>query len=207
MKRYMVIREFLKCLNDNDIALFSGSETCKEAFQYDRKGNFYIIEPPEIVPSIALGTAMNTDKRVFVFIDDEHFLKDMGVSAQIAVSNCVNIFYIILRSGCYQSSGFQPTIFGGISGAKSFLFGLGFVVHEFSKYFEDRNFSAMKGFVENIKGPMAILINIDKGLKKGLKDIKKNIDLKSEIKNFIVDEDLGTSLFVPPTVVIDRDST
>jgi hypothetical protein len=203
----MVIREFLKCVNDNDIVLFSGNEMCKEAFQYDRRGNFYIIDPVEIVSSLALGVAMNTDKRVFIFIDDEYFLRNVGASAQVAVSNCQNIFYIILNSGCYQSSGFQPTIFRAMPGAKSFLYGLGFVVHNFSKYFEDKNFSALKDFVSTIKGPMAILIDIDKGLKKGLKDEKKKVDLKSEIQDFIMDEDLGTSLFIPPTVVIDRDST
>jgi hypothetical protein len=203
----MVIKEFLKCLNNNDIVLFSGSEMCKEAFQYDRKGNFYIIDTPEIVSSIALGIAMNTNKRVFVFIDDEYFLKDMSVSAQMAVSNCINTFYIILNSGCYQSSGFQPTIFRGIAGVKSFLYGLGFIVHDFSKYFEEKKFVDLADFVGNIKGPMAILIEIDKGLKKGLKNIKEDVDLKSGVQNFIVDENLGTSLFVPPTVVIDRDST
>jgi len=205
MKRYIVIREFLKCLEDNDIAIFSENEMSKEAFQYDREGSFYITDSPGSALSIALGVAMNTNKRVFVFINDECFLREVGAAAQAAVSKCVNIFYVMLNSGYYQSSGFQPTIFEGFAGIKSFLYGSGFIVYDFSHYFKDKAFSVIHSIINNVKGPMAILIKIDKGLKKGLKNLDNKINFKERLMSFINDEELGTSLFVPPTVVIDRD--
>lgn len=205
MRRHIVIREFLKYLEDNDVAIFSENEMSKEAFQYDREGNFYITDSPGSALSIALGIAMNTDKRIFVFVNDECFLRDVGAATQAAVSKCINIFYVMLNSGYYQSSGFQPTIFEGLVGIKSFLFGSGFVVYDFSHYFEKKDFSVMHSIINNVKGPMTILVKVDKGLKKGLKNLNSKINFKERIMNFINDEELGTSLFVPPTVVIDRD--
>ena len=63
----------------------------------------------------------------------------------------------------------------------------------------------MHSIINNVKGPMTILVKVDKGLKKGLKNLNSKINFKERIMNFINDEELGTSLFVPPTVVIDRD--
>ena len=34
MKRYTVIKHFMDLLHENDILIFSGSERCKEAYQY-----------------------------------------------------------------------------------------------------------------------------------------------------------------------------
>jgi hypothetical protein len=206
MKRYIVIKEFLKCLKDNDVAIFSENEMSKEAFQYDREGNFYIMDSPGSALSVALGIAMNTNKRVFVFINDECFLREMGAIAQAAVSRCINVFYVILDSGLYQSSGFQPTIFEGFAGIKNILFGLGLIVHDFSHYFENKALAEMNQLVETVKGPMAILLKVDKGLKRKLKSLNHRIDFKERLMGFVANEEIGTSLFTTPNVVIDRDS-
>jgi thiamine pyrophosphate-dependent acetolactate synthase large subunit-like protein len=70
MKRYSVIKNFTNLLKDNDIVIFSGKNMCKEAYQYDKPGYFYIDDTFGLSVSFALGIAMSTDKRVFVFVGE-----------------------------------------------------------------------------------------------------------------------------------------
>lgn len=201
MKRYRVIKEFLSCLKENDIAVFAGEDLSKEAYQCDREGNFYILDSPGIASSIALGIAMNTTKRVFLFIGDGECLMELGVYAQIAVSRCKNIFCVILDNDCYQSAGGFPTIFRSINSMTGVLFNLGFIFQNYTLHFRKRiSVPFMKNKIGNLRGPVAILIEVGKGYKKGLKSIPlSKIDIKNRITKFIKNEDSGTSLFVPPS--------
>lgn len=200
MKRYSIIKIFLSCLKDNDIVIFSGNNLSKEAYQFDREGNFYIDSVDEIAQSIALGVAMSTDKRVFLICEDSTFLKDFGCAAQTAVSKCKNIFYVILNSGYYQDEGKQPTIFNEISGIKGVLFNLGFVVHDYTLYFKNKESVAyMKNIINTIRGPLTIIIKIDIGVKNKLDNIKHSkVELKNRLHNFLTIREDGTSLFAPP---------
>ncbi len=202
MKRQPVIRRLLESLNDNDIAIISNS-LVKEAFQYDREGNFYINNTSTIAASFGLGLAMGTEKRVFVFVSDSEFLKDFGVASQLAVSKCKNIFYIILHSGKYQSSGGQPTIFREISAPKGLLFNLGFLVHDYTHYFKKRSSEKeIVKIVDRIRGPLAILVAVDSGINRNLSEMSySNVELKERLINFMTNEDLGTSLYEPPSFV------
>lgn len=202
MKRYNVIKIFLSCIEDNDVVIFAGSNLSKEAFQFDREGNFYIEDTDAIALSVTIGIAMSTDKRVFLICEDSTFLKDFGSAAQAAVSKCKNIFYLILNSGYYQDSGKHPTIFNEISGLKGVLFNLGFVVHDYTAYLKNKNsINYMKNIVKTIRGPLVIFINIDVGIKKKINDIKyTKVELKNRICSFINKKEDGTSLFIPPAL-------
>ena len=71
MKRYSVLRYFMKnILEESDVAILTGREMCKEAYQYDRPGNLYIYDDFGLTVSLATGVAMATDKRVFVFVGE-----------------------------------------------------------------------------------------------------------------------------------------
>lgn len=200
MKRYRVVKDFLLCLKDNDVAIFSGKDLSREAFQYDRKGNFYISDAPGLASSLAIGMAMNTDKRIFVFCGDGDFMLELGAAAQMAVSKCENIFYVVFDNGCYQASGCQPTIFRELASIMGVIFNFGFVTHKFTKHFEKKiSVSKMSKTIANLRGPSAIIIEVDKGYKKGLRDVSySKVELKNNISDFIRNRELGTSLFVPP---------
>jgi len=199
MKRYKVIKDFIACLKDNDIAIFAGEDVSKEAYQFDREGNFYITESRGVAAAFALGVAMNTRKRVFIFAGDGNFLMEMGAYAQIAVSRCKNIFCVILDNDCYQSAGGPPTIFRSLNSATGVLFNMGFTFFNYTPHFKGRvSIKNMSKKIDNLVGPASILIEVDKGLKKGTKDVGiSKEDLKNRLSNFII-EDTGTSLFVPP---------
>jgi len=200
MKRYKVIKDFLSCLKENDVAVFAGEDLSKEAYPYDREGNFYVLDSPGIASSLALGLAMNTKKRVFIFVGDGECLMELGAYAQTAVSRCKNIFCVILDNDCYQAAGGSPTIFRAVNSMTGVLFNLGLIFQNYTPHFKGRiSVPAMTKKIGNLVGPIAILIKVDKGYKKGLEDIDiSKVDIKDRMVEFIKNEEIGTSLFVPP---------
>ena len=200
MKRYRVIKEFLSCLKDNDVAIFAGEDLSKEACPYDREGNFYILDSPGVASSVALGIAMNTNKRIFIFAGDGECLMELGAYAQTAVSKCKNIFCVILDNDCYQAAGGSPTIFRSVNSMTGVLFNLGFVFQNYTPHFRKKiSVPYMTKKIGNLVGPIAILIEVDKGYKKDLEELDfSKIDIRNRIIEFINNEDSGTSLFVPP---------
>lgn len=194
MRRYAVLRKLIGILNENDIAIFSGSEMCKEAYQYDRPGNFYISEPSGLAASFALGVAMSTTKRVFVFIGEGEFLKDFIVALQIKSSQARNIFLVLLDNGMYQSAGGFPNIMEHFKSKSASIFNMGLAVFNFDIYFKGNNFKNLPGFMNNLRGPASILINVDPGTKKNLPDIEvSSVDLKNRFFEFVRNIEVGTS--------------
>jgi len=200
MKRFKVIKDFLSCLKENDIAIFAGEDLSKEAYEYDREGNFYVLDSPGVASSIALGIAMNTKKRVFIFSGDGECLMELGAYAQAAVSRCKNIFCVILDNDSYQAAGGSPTIFRSVTSMTGVLFNFGFLFQNYTKHFTGRTpIKIMTQKIGSLVGPAAILIEVDKGYKKDLKEIDlSKKEIKDRIIKFIGNEELGTSLFVPP---------
>lgn len=202
MKRYRAIRDFLSCLEQNDVAVFSGESISKEAYLYDKKGYFYTTDSYGMAPSLALGIAMSTDKRTFIFDGDGSCMMELSSLAQIAASKTNNIFYVILDNGCYQAAGGQPTIFREMSSVKGFIFSLGFTVFELTNYFKSKSsVLKMQKIVRNLRGPAAIIIKVDKGVNNKIGDLDiDKIELRDRITEFIKDMNLGTSLFIPPAL-------
>jgi len=200
MKRYKVIKDFIACLKENDIAIFAGEDLSREAYPYDREGNFYVLDSPGIATALALGIAMNTRKRVFIFAGDGECLMELGAYAQAAVSRCKNIFCVILDNDCYQIAGGSPTIFRSINSMTGVLFNLGFIFQNYTQHFTGKtSLTNMTKKIGNLVGPVSILIQVDKGYKKNLEEIDiSKTDITNRIIKFIKNEELGTSLFVPP---------
>lgn len=204
MRRYSVVKDFLlHCVRDNDIAIFSGECLSKEAFLYDRPGNFYISgDSYGISPSLALGIAMHTDKRVFIVCGDGEFLMEFSSAAQMAASKCKNLFLIVLDNDCYQAAGKQPTIFRELFSVKGMAFNLGFVVYDFTKHFSGKMVkSGLSKVFGTMTGPAFILVRVDKYTKKNLREIDySKEEMRNKVFNFIMDRESGTSLFVPPPI-------
>lgn len=187
MQRHRLIKDFLLCMKDSDIAIFSGKDISREAFQYDRDRNFYILDPNNIAISLALGMAMCTDKRVFVFGGDGSFLSEIGSYAQTAVSRCKNIFNVVLDNGCYQAAGGQPTIFREFSAPKGVMFNMGFLAYDLTSCFNRRiSVPVVTKTLSNLAGPAFILIRVDRGYQKDIEDVTlSRMELSNRIVNFI----------------------
>jgi hypothetical protein len=202
VKRNAAIRKFLSLLEDNDVAIFTGKDMCEEAFKYDREGNFYLTEAIDTTASLALGMAMVIDKRIFVFCEDWQFLREFSASAQMAVSRCTNIIYVIFNSGEYQYVNNMPTIFNEFVAPRVFLSDLGFLVNDFTNYFKNKDgLGTLPEYIKRVKGPLAAIIKIQKGARK---DARKEIsyskqELTNRIIKFVGDGGLGTSLYTNPS--------
>jgi hypothetical protein len=187
MKRYKAIEHFLDCLNDDDVVVLAGKGICKESYKYDRDGYFYMIDSEDLAASTALGLAVAVENRVFVLVDDFCFISELSSAVQIAVSGCKNVFYVVFNSGYYQDDTDLPTVGSNVKTMKVLLYGLGFVYYEFTNYLKNKQSrDNMKKIIDNLKGPTAILINVDKGLDKKLDEIELSKEKnKDRIVEFI----------------------
>lgn len=196
MKRHIALNRIIESLSESDIVIVSGNGLSKEAYKYDRDGFIYI-DTPGIAPALALGIAMGTDKRVFVVVTDEEFLRSLSTAPQMAVSGCKNLFYIILVSGTYQDVGVGCTIFESIKAPKGFMFNLGFSVFDYTKYFKDKQLMAnIPLLIKQVRGPMVLFITVDKDTTKNSNVIKHtNLDMRNSLSKFIKNKELKSALF------------
>ena len=195
MKRYTVLKNLIESLKDNDVAIFAGQEMCKEAYQYDRPGNFYIDEPYSIATAYALGMAMCTDKRIFVFIGEGDLLRELAVAAQLTASRCENIYLIVLDNDTYQTAGKLPNIMSSIKSKRGVMYNLGLAVFDFTVYTRRAEFKKMRAFMKNLRGPVVIFFDIEAGVKRNLPDIGiSKEDQIARIKELLKNEEIGTSL-------------
>ena len=196
MKRYNVIKLFSSYLKENDLAIFAGTNIGKEAYLNDREGNFYIEDETGVGISLALGIALNTDKRVFLFCDDYYFIKDLSAVLHVSLSKRTNLFLVVLNSGEYQYSGHNPTIFRSIIAFKGLMFNAGFLVNDYTRHFSNvQSSKGAKNLLENLHGPVFIVIDIDLGENKNIDKIDLTTEEKLErLTSFLSKE--GTSLVV-----------
>lgn len=196
IKRYVLIKNFIKLLHRNDICIFSGQEMCREAYQFDRPGHFYIQDFFGITLSFALGVAMCTDKRVFVFVGEGELLREMSAATQMAVSGCSNLCLVLLDNCGYQSTGGQPNIFNNIVSKKGFFYNFGFLIQDYTKHFSNKKVKQLQNILDNLMGPVCILMEVDKGIKRGLKDVESPVDeMTTAFTKFVRNKELSTSLF------------
>lgn len=196
MKRYNVIKLFSSYLKENDLIIFAGTNICKEAYLNDREGNFYIEDETGLGLSLALGIALNTDKRVFLLCDDYYFIKDLSAVLQAALSKCTNLFLVVLNSGEYQYSGHNTTTFRSIPAFKTVMFGAGFLINDYTRHFSNvHSAKGAKNLLKNLHGPVVIVIDIDLGENKNIDKINLTTEERLErLTTFLSKE--GTSLVV-----------
>ena len=205
MKRLNIIKLFSSYLKDNDLAIFAGGNICKEAYLYDRPGNFYFEDETGIGLSLALGIVMNTNKRVFVFCDDYYFIKDLSASLHLAISRCKNIFIVVLVSGIYQDRGKNPTIFNSISAYKTMMFGAGFITNDYTKHFSTVPRSkGVQNLLKNLYGPIFISIHVGLEESKEVGEINLTIEERSKrLITFLLTEDTSTPIDLPSAFSFD----
>lgn len=190
MRRYVAIRNFLECLNDDDLIVCSGEGISREVYEYDKKSYFYVLDSFGMALSLALGMAVSTDKKIFVLVDDADFIAGLSSAVQMTISQCKNIFCVIFNSGYYQN--YESNLFsisGNVKTMKVLLYGLGFVFYVFNGHFKTKKSREnVKSILNNVVGPIAILIDVDVGLNNKLKELDFSKEcIKDRICNFIND--------------------
>jgi len=203
MTRYMVLKYIMKCLNDNDIAIFTGAGLCREAFNFDRPGNFYIDDAFGFSVPFAIGLSLGTDKRVFVFCGEGDLIRNLGAAMQMAISKKKNIILVILNNNMYQDVGDHPNIFCNLKHKHGMFFDMGFLSFNLTSYFVDSYHAKnIKELMLRLSGPVSIFIDVEKSKTFPELTISK-MDLTDRFKKFVQDRSLGTSLLEPPKLDMD----
>ncbi len=190
MRRHRIIKEITSCVKETDILIFSNGSLGKEGYLNDREGNFYI-DSKGLVMSFGLGIAMNTNRRVFVFCNDDEFLRELGAAAQVGASKCNNFYCILFNYGVYQDAGGSPTIFRSLYSPRGFLFNLGIPTSEYTHFFKNKvSLKTFPNILNTLKGPAMIFITPDVGVKKDMEiNVISEDSLKERMTNFLVKKD------------------
>jgi hypothetical protein len=73
---------------------------------------------------------------------------------------------------------------------------------DFTKHFRDRIFKNLKNRFDTLLGPITILLDVDKGLKKDLPEIEIDyLKQKDRIKELVSNTELKSALFIPPQLI------
>lgn len=199
MKRYTAVRVLTQSMVEGDVGIFVGNDICKEAFAYDRPGNLYVTDCDNAL-SMALGVALCSNRRVFVFCDDAYFIRNMSEACQLAVSGCENLYLVILASGIYSDVGKHPTIFRSIQSSRSMLFNMGFVVHDYKRQFKNMKnpVKEIRATWSRIRGPLAIVMDVEHSVKKSHNGFLEQKTSISRTIDFISNKEIPNYEYVPP---------
>jgi len=199
MRRYTGVRILTQAILDCDLAVYIGKDVCKEAYRYrQHDSNLYFSDEEEGLISFALGMAIGTDKRIFIFCEDQYFIRNMSEFMQAGVSKCKNFVVVLLVSGSYTNVPNTPLIFDEVNSQHGILYNMGFMVHNYSNFFKQyRNpIKHIREFWARIRGPLAILLFTD-NRKKDFQDIELSKDMIAT-KEFIRNKDISGYSYVPP---------
>lgn len=117
MTREQAIEDLLNTtIKKEDLVIASLGKLGRELFELRKKrgepnNDFYCMGAMGCAIGVALGVALNTDKRVFLLLGDGAALMHLGSFTTILANAPRNLFTVILNNDSYESTGGQPTNF------------------------------------------------------------------------------------------------
>lgn len=206
MKRFTGVRILTQSMTDKDIGVYIGNGLSKEAFPYiQNKYSLFFSGAEDYLLSMALGMAMCTDKRVFVFCNDYYFIRNFVEFMQIGVSRCRNIFIVMFTHGKYPYVTNAPNIFDSVSSQHGTLFNMGFLVHDYKNYFKKSKnpIKEIRQIWDRARGPLAVLMKTERGIKE-MPDIPfSDKEAIRKTREFIMDKSVTAHNYVPPITLDD----
>ena len=206
MKRFTGVRILTQALLDVDLAVYIGDDVCKEAFPYTKNTkSLFFSDKQDYVISMALGISMCTDKRVFVFCEDQYLSRNLSELVNVGVSQCRNFYIILFINERYTVIDHTPIAFNSINSRVGVFYNLGLLVHNYDRYFKNIKspLNDIRAIWSRAKGPLIALLKTEKGVKK-LPEIKfsSKEDLLN-IQKFLSDKTMKGHNFVPPISLED----
>ena len=116
LTREQAIQTIVDYLTEEDIVISTTGKSSRELFEYRETLNqghgndFLTVGSMGHSSSIALGVALNTDKRVFCFDGDGALLMHMGAVALIGSKKPKNFYHVMFNNSAHESVGGLPTI-------------------------------------------------------------------------------------------------
>ena len=120
LTREKAIQIVASFLNDGDMVVSTTGKSSRELFEFREANNqghgndFLTVGSMGHSSSIALGVALNTDKKVFCFDGDGAILMHMGSLGLIGNKKPKNFYHIMFNNSAHESVGGLPTIMSDI---------------------------------------------------------------------------------------------
>lgn len=201
MKRFTGVRILTQSMLDCDVGIFVGEGICREAAPYLGEGSYmFFPDSEDNIISMVLGMAIGTDKRVFLFCEDNYMIRNISELMQVGIAKPRNLFLVLFTSGEYPGVPDTPNIFASANSRHGTLYELGFLVHDYKNQFKfSRNpITFVKQTWDRVRGPLAVIMVTSKGTKE-FPEIK--FSGRREILNtrkFILDESIIGHNYIPP---------
>lgn len=166
--REQAFKILLEKIGKNPIVATTG-KTSREIFEIREKNNqshqtdFLTVGSMGCSSGIALGIALNSDKKIYVIDGDGAVLMKMGTLATIGNCSPKNFVHILIDNSAYESTGGQPTSSPIIDWEKLFL------ALNYKEAFVVTNGKQLINLdLENIDFPSVIIIKVNQGSRKDL---------------------------------------
>lgn len=189
LNREQALQVILAQIAANDIIVSTTGKTSREVFEIrkrnsqDGKTDFLTVGSMGHTCQIALGIALNTNKKVYCLDGDGSVLMHMGSLPIIGSSKLRNLHHIVLNNGAHDSVGGQPTV-GFQIDFKTIALASGYV--------EATTISTPNELVEHFatlaqrNGPTFTEIKINKGARKDLgRPTSSPIENKQKFMQFL----------------------
>ena len=171
LTREQAIQTIVDYLTEEDIVISTTGKSSRELFEYRETLNqghgndFLTVGSMGHSSSIALGVALNTDKRVFCFDGDGALLMHMGAVALIGSKKPKNFYHVMFNNSAHESVGGLPTIMNMIE-IEDLVVSCGYY-----KVYNARNHEELKEilplFIKD-NGPVFLTIDVDISSRKDL---------------------------------------
>ncbi len=166
MTREDAIKQIIDTVTENDIIVSTTGKASREVYEYreakeqDHRHDFMTVGSMGHASGIALGIALNTDRKVVCLDGDGALLMHMGNLAIIGMQKPENFVHVVLNNGCHDSVGGQPSAGFDINLQKIVL-GCGYVSAGKVKTAGELQKSLKSTFKR--KGPAMIEVKIKRG--------------------------------------------
>ena len=163
MNRKEAIEFISERINNSPIIAANGFISRDLFSSSEKKTNFYMIGSMGLASSIGLGIALkNPKKRIFVFDGDGNILMNLNSLVTIGSLQPKNLIHIIFDNNMHESTGGQPTYSNQIDISK---------IAKTLRYttFSVRTKKSLEntlGKIRGMKGPILIVVHIDKSKEK-----------------------------------------
>lgn len=152
MNRKNAIRTIVESIDDTDLIVSTTGLISRELFEkYDRSGNFYMTGSMGASSSIALGIALNTNKRVIIIDGDSALLMNLGTMATLGKYKPTNLLHIVLDNSSYASCSEEESLSKNIN-LSQIAFSLGY-----KKYMDVTQEKELKETIKNMKGQLGFI--------------------------------------------------
>lgn len=186
MKRFKIIKILAQNMKKDDLGVFIGQGICNEVSAYRYDTDIYLDDRDDCLLSFALGIAMCTKKRVFVFCDNQYFIRNLSEFMQASVSKCKNFFLILFVNEYYEEVDNTYIISNNVN-IDGVFYSLGMMTYNYTNLMN--NDKSPSKIIEKywawLKGPSVILIQVDKGTKNLSNREFFSKDNLEDVKNFL----------------------